>query len=438
MNHLFPEIISEIVQYLDYNDQRNVFSTCRAFYRARPYLVFMAIENESQLLKSQQGANEIPRDEIISHNAFLRLINGLYTTTQPTEKALESLVALYAQEIISAWMVPVNEHGAEIRFNDSLEDTNLYHQRYPLLQRLGMILRWNGAGRPIAEIVKQWLISRWEEIKDEEEVVLFTDPDYNAPPVNIDLQPHQEKILRGLEFLSNFPIIYYAPQCAAGEAVSSRLNDESWRHPGFDRLKLWLSIPELWNMDVRHLEIRQVIGPPYQVYQQIVKRSLLHVILFRCSEFVGFALRVMSFLRTIEISTPSAELIRGTRYWYEEGFCGAALYWDFHLHNFPGQYISLFKKPLVDIIRGYLYLYGPWTISDLILNMVHHVRQRRRTRAQQILVARTVMSELLRYGYDFLSREAEDALVGLMEDERGVRRDASGPKGEESSVPGVP
>jgi hypothetical protein len=49
-----------------------------------------------------------------------------------------------------------------------------------------------------------------------------------------------------------------------------------------------------------------------------------------------------------------------------------------------------------------------------------------------------MMSELLRYGYDFLSRAAEEALVGLIEDERGVRQDAHGPKGEESSVPGVP
>jgi hypothetical protein len=435
MNNLFPEIVAEIVQYLGYADQRNAYYSCRAFYRARSYPVFLAIDNESQLLQSQQGAQEIPREDIQSHNDFLRLINRVYTTTQPSEQTFRSLVALFAQEMISAWMVPVNEHGAELRINDSLEDHNLYHERYPLLQRLATILRWNGGGRPIAERVKEWLHQRFHEIEDEEEVVLFINPDYSQPPTNHDLQPHQTKILRGLEFLSNFPIIYHAPQCAAAEQVSSRINDKAWRHSGFDRLKLWLCIPELWNMDVRHLEIRQVIGPPYAVYQQIVQRNLLHIVLFRASEFVGFTIRVMSFLRGIELATPSSELLRGSRYWYEEGFAGAALYWDFHLHNFPGQYISLFRKPIVDIIDGYVYLYGMATLSDLVLNMVHHVRLRRRTQAQQVLVATTILDEMTKYGYHWLSPAAHEALRGLLKDEtRAARRDAQGQIGEEHSV----
>ena len=169
-------------------------------------------------------------------------------------------------------------------------------------------------------------------------------------------------------------------------------------------------------MEIRHMEIKTFLNP-WRVYRRINSRPFLQLVLFRSAEFGGFSLRLLSYIRSIELSTPYPDLIRGARYWYEEGFCGSALYWNFHLFTFPGQYISLFKKPFVDIIRGYIHLFGVYTLSDLILNIVYFVH--RRSLPVRVIVARTVMSELLIYGYEYLSAEARDAVIRLMEDDRG-------------------
>lgn len=417
MNHLSLEIIAEIVSYLDYTDQENVSVSSRAFFHARTFTLFRSIQNETEWLRRQQNSRRIPRQELLSHNAFLGLVNRAYAVTRPSPETASALAKLYANELIVAWMVPVNVHGAELRLNDSLEDTKLYHKRYPLLDRLGIVIRWVGAGKQVRNIIEKWLDTKWEEVKDEDEVQEYQDPDYDLPPSNTGLQPHQTQILRGLEFLALFPIIYYAPQDAAAEHPASHINADAWRHPGFHRLKLWLSIPELWNMEIRHLEIRELLQPQYRVYRQIATRPLLQIVLFRSAEFGGFAQQLLKYLRNVELSSPYIDHIRGTRYWYEEGFCASALYWNFYLLSFPGQYISLFQKPLVDIIRGYINLYGPETLSDLILNMVFFVSGK--SLSLRNVIARTVMSELLIYGYDYLSTRAKDAVVGLMKDRQG-------------------
>jgi hypothetical protein len=417
MNHLSLEIIAEIVSYLDYTDQENVFVSSRAFFHARGFTLFRSIQSETQWLTRQQNLRRIPRQELLSHNALLRLLNRAYAVTRPSPETTSALAELYANELIVAWMVPVNVHGVEIRVNDSLEDTRLYHERYPLLERLGIVIRWTGAGKQVGEIIEKWLDSNWEEIKDDDEVQEFQDPDYDLPPSDTELQPQQTKVLRGLEFLALFPIIYYAPQDAAADHPASNVNADAWRHPGFHRLKLWLSIPELWNTEIRHLEIREFLRPQYRVYRQIATRPLLQVVLFRSAEVGGFAQQLLKYLRNVELSSPYIDHIRGTRYWYEEGFCASALYWNFYLLSFPGQYMSLFQKPLVDIIRGYINLYGPETLSDLIHNMVFFVSGK--SLPLRNVIARTVMSELLIYGYDYLSTRAKDAVVGLMKDRQG-------------------
>lgn len=434
MQSLSPEIIAEIISRLDYPDQENAYYTCRIFYYARPFVLFSAIEKQSSWLKTRENSSEIPRAELISHNVFLRILNRTFTAIRPTEHELNRLVSFFAQELISAWMVPMNVYGAELRYNKSVRDTRLYHQRYPLLQRLAMLLRWNGVGLRIALVINEWLDMKWSEIRDEVQVQEFINPDYDSPPTDSDLQPHQKQVLRGIEFLAIYPIIYYAPQDAAAEDIRSRLNDEAWTHPGFDRLKLWLSIPELWNMEIRHMEIKTFLNP-WRVFRRINSRPFLQLVLFRSAEFGGFSLRLLSYIRSIELSTPYPDLIRGTRYWYEEGFCGSVLYWNFHLFSFAGQYISLFKKPFVDLIHGYIYLYGTSTLSDLILNIVFFVH--RRTLPVRMIVARTVMSELLRYGYQYLSKEAEEAIIGLMRDETGrlVRRQVPVDYTQEMAVP---
>jgi hypothetical protein len=257
---------------------------------------------------------------------------------------------------------------------------------------------------------------KWHEIRNEPRVQEFINPDYDAPPSDIELQRHQTQVLRGIEFLALYPIIYYSPQDAAAENICSPLNDKAWTHPGFDRLKLWLSIPELWNQEIRHMEIKTFLHP-WRVFRRVNSRPFLQLVLFRSAEFSGFSLRILRYIRSIELSTPYPELIRGTRYWYEEGYCGSVLYWNFHLFRFAGQYIELFKKPFVDLIRGYIYLYGTDTLSDLIFNIVHFVR--RRSLPMRTIVSRTVMSEVLIYGYQFLSHEAREAIVNLMKDENG-------------------
>jgi len=417
MNSLSPELLAEISSYLDFVDLHRTFSTCRQWYYARPFILRITIKNRIQWLQGCERQQMIPRRELQSHNAFLKIINGTYTLARPTEEMLDLLVELYTQEMISAWFVPINEFGAEKLINDSHDDMRLYHRRYPHLLRLGMILRWNYAGQKIAQKIEKWLEMNWERIKGEEKVQRWVNPNYDLPPPEEDLGPHQTTILRGVEFLAIYPIIYYAPQDAAAEDPASRLNAESWTHPGFDRLKLWLSIPELWNLKIRHEEIKCLYNP-YRVFCRIVARPLIHIVLYRAAEYVGFSFQLFTYLRSIELSTPTPELIRGTRYWYEEGYCGSVLHWNFHLFSFPGQYISLFKRPFVDLIRGYIRLYGPYNLSDFVLNLVYFMH--RRSLPIRTVVARTVMSELLVYGYEFLSDAAIDAVVGLMRDESGT------------------
>src|SRR5215471_10178901 len=116
------EIITEIISFLDYPDQENAYYTCPTFYHARPFVLFPTIERQSRWLRSCENNLEIPRKELISHNAFLRILNQTFTVTRPSQHVLDSLVSFFAQELISAWMVPVNYHGAEIRCNNSVAD----------------------------------------------------------------------------------------------------------------------------------------------------------------------------------------------------------------------------------------------------------------------------------------------------------------------------
>jgi hypothetical protein len=413
LNTLSLEIISEIASHLDFVDLRRAFEVCRTWYYARPFILRLMIPNQIRWLHGVHGQQFIPREELRSHNAFLQIINRTYTIGRPREETLQVLVDLFIEEMISAWLVPMNEYGAEELINSSQRDMSLYHRRYPLLLRLSLILRWNWAGQRIADGIERWLEMKWEDIRDEEKVQAWLNPNYEIHPRIDDLEPHQTKVLRGLEFLGVYPIVYYGPQDAAAEDPTSRLNAEAWLHRGFDRLKLWLSIPELWNTEIRHEEIQPFLNP-YRVYRRIVSRPLLHVILFRAAEYVGFSFQIFAYLRLIELSTPTPPLIRGARYWYEEEYTLSVLHWNFHLFSFPGQYISLFKKPFISLIRGYYRLFGPATLSDFILNLTFFIG--RRTIPVRTVVSRTIMRELLIYGYQFLTPEAIDAVVGLIRD----------------------
>ena len=413
LNTISLEIILEITSHLDFVDLEVVFQVCRTWYRARSFVLRLTIKNQIEWLQGCEGREVIPRRELQSHDSFLRIINQTYTLEPPTEVMVDLLIDFYAAEMIVAWLAPMNEHGAETWINNSQEDWRLYHQRYPLLQRLGMILRWNYAGQKIAGIIEKWLEMKWERIKDEDKVRAWLNPNYEILPRIDDLEPHQTAILRGLEFLGVYPIIYYGPQDTAAEDPTSRLNAEAWTHRGFDRLKLWLSIPELWNTEIRHEELHTLYNP-YRVFRRIVIRPLLHVILYRAAEYVGFSYQIFAYLRSIETSTPTPELIRGSRYWYEEVYTLSVLYWNFHLFSFPGQYICLFKKPFIYLIRMYMRLFGTQTLSDFILNLVYFIH--RRTLPVRTVVSRTIMRELLIYGYQFLSDEAKDAVVGLIRD----------------------
>jgi hypothetical protein len=413
---LSNEIIAEVISYLDYGDQANVCYACRKFFHFRPYVIFSAIEIQTNWLKETEGQLTIPRRELLSHNAFLRILIRTFTFTQPTPHALNFLVTYFAQEMISAWMVPSNDFGAERRHNDSLDDERIYHRRYPLLRRLATILRYNSVGARIAAIVEEWLDREWTEIENDETVQLFMDPDFNQRPSQVDLEPRHHRVLYGFQSLALYPIVYYGPQTAASLDIRSRLNDETWTHPGFDRLKLWLSIPELWNTEIHHMELKEFPNP-YRQFRRIQHRPLIHLVLFRCAEFLGFGLRVMSYCCSVEASTPYFDVALGSRFWFEEGFTGSVLYWNFHNFSFAGQYIELFKRPLVDLIRGYIRLFGPISLSDVVLNMVYFVH--RRTLPVRMIVARTMMSELLIYGYEYLTDEAKDAIVDLMRDQHG-------------------
>jgi len=416
MQGLSLEIIAEIISYLDYGDQANVCYACRKFFHFRPYVIFSAIDIQTAWLKETEGQLTIPRNKLLSHNAFLRVLIRTFTFTQPSPHALNVLVTYFAQEMISAWMVPANDFGAERRHNGSLEDERIYHRRYPLLRRLATILRYNSMGARIAALVEQWLDSKWREIENEETVQIFMDPDFTKPASQVDLEPHQQRILCGMESLALYPIIYYGPQTVASLDIRSRLNDETWTHPGFDRLKLWLSIPEIWNTEIHHMELK-IFPHPYRIFPRIQHRPFIHLVLFRCAEFLGFGLRIISYCCSVEASTPYFNVVQGSRFWYEEGFAGSVIYWNFHHFSFAGQYVELFKRPFVDLIRGYIHLFGPLTLSDLVLNMVYFVH--RRTMPIRMIVARTMMSELLIYGYEYLTDAAKDAIVDLMRDEQG-------------------
>ena len=410
------EILAEIISYLDYNDQANVCYSCRKFFHFRPFVIFSAIETQTAWLKETEGLLVIPRGELLSHNAFLRILIRTFTFSQPSPHALNVLITYFAQEMISAWMVPNNDFGAELRHNNSLEDERIYHRRYPLLRRLATILRYNSVGVQIAAKVEEWLNLNWTEIENDEIVRSYMEPDFSQPAQQVDLEPQQERVLCGIQSLALFPIIYYGPQTAAAQDIRSRLNDEAWTHPGFDRLKLWLSIPEIWNTEIHHMELK-IFPHPYHHFRRIASRPFIHLVLFRCAEYLGFGLRVMSYCCSVEASTPYFNVALGSRYWFEEGFTGSVIYWDFHHFSFPGQYIELFKRPFIDLIRGYIRLFGPLTLSDLVLNMVYFVH--RRTLPVRMIAARTMMSELLIYGYEYLTDQAKDAIVDLMRDEHG-------------------
>jgi len=414
LNNLSLEIISEITSYLDFIDLERAFEVCRAWYLARPFILRLRIQEQIRWLQRCEREQIIPRKKLKSHNAFLRIVTRTYGCHRPTEEALLDLVELYVQEMITAWLVPMNEHGAEKLINNSQRDMRLYHRRYPLLLRLGMILRWNWAGQTVANAIERWLEMEWEDIKDEATVRAWLNPNYEIQPRIDDLDEHQTEVLRGLEFLGVYPVVYYGPQDAAAEDPMSRLNAEAWIHRGFNRLKLWLSIPELWNIPIRHEEIHTLYNP-YRIFRRIARRPLLHVILFRAAEYVGFSFQIMCYLRSVELSTPLPEMIRGTRYWYEEEYTLSVLHWNFHLYSFPGQYVQLFKKPFISLIRGYYRLFGTATLSDFILNLTYFISGR--TLPVRQLVSRTVMMELVIYGYQFLTPQAIDSVVGLIRDQ---------------------
>ena len=415
INSLPKEIIAEIVSLLDYPDQLNAYYACRMLYQSRPFVISPGFASQLKWLWNREGALNIPRQELLRHNAFLRIVTRTYTTIRPSERVLDALVAIFTQELISAWMFPTDLHGKEERTNHSLDDYRIYHQRYPLLQRLAMILRWNGTGPRIAFNIQQWLDTKWAEIKNEDEIQVLLNQDYHSQPPQFDLQDHQEKILVGFQYLALFPIHYFAPAGVPFDTVDSRFQDEGWRHPGFNKLKLWLSIPELWNIEIRHLELYDLLNP-YRQFRRIAARPVVHLILYRSAAYECFSLRILSFMRSIELATPFPELIRGARYWYEEGYCGCVTLWASNRWKFPGQYISLFRKPFLDLINGYIKIFGPSTLSDLILNIVFFVHQK--TQAVRVIVARAMMNKLLFSGYQYLTDDAREAILDLMR-ERG-------------------
>src|SRR5205814_8693950 len=83
--------------------------------------------------------------------------------------------------------------------------------------------------------------------------------------------------------------------------------------------------------------------------------------------------------------------------------------------SIPGQYLVVFKKLFVGLIRGYIELFGPHCISDLMNNIVYFVQDK--VLPVRTIIARVVMSELLGFGYDYLTLQAKDAIVRLITDE---------------------
>jgi hypothetical protein len=188
----------------------------------------------------------------------------------------------------------------------------------------------------------------------------------------------------------------------------------AWAHPGYDRLKLWLTIPELWNLEIRHVGVTELVNP-FRAFRIIESKPFLELVLAKASEFGGLPFRIMDYVRSIEMTTPPEYMtFPDSRYWYEEGFVRARLFWNFRAFEFPGQYKHLLKKPFVDLIHGFIALFGPGVLSDLMMNMVHYVSTR--SLPMRIMAARTMMSELLVYGYEFLTDEAINAIVELARD----------------------
>src|SRR5437667_9694608 len=95
------EVITEILSLLDYQYKENAFGTCQILYRARPFVIFPAIEKQTAWLRSCENSAEIPRSKLDSHNAFLRIVNQTFTVTRPIQLELDSLVTLFTRELIS-------------------------------------------------------------------------------------------------------------------------------------------------------------------------------------------------------------------------------------------------------------------------------------------------------------------------------------------------
>src|SRR5271154_1652491 len=110
---LSNEILAEIVSYLNYEDQANVCYACRNFFHVRPFVIFSAIDNQTNWLRETEGLLAIPRRELLSHNAYLRILIRTFTFTQPSPHALNVLVTYFAQEMISACDISINCFGEE-------------------------------------------------------------------------------------------------------------------------------------------------------------------------------------------------------------------------------------------------------------------------------------------------------------------------------------
>jgi len=413
------EILFEIVSYLDFPDQENLHYSCGPFFRTRT-LRLPILDQQIKWLRATENERSIPVDELHAHHAFLRILNNIFTIEGPTGEILDRLVVFFVEELICSWMFPRTSYYGEGRINGSPRDTRIYHRRYPLLFRLAMLLRWNGVGPRIAACIGDWLESKWTEIENDAEIRQVHPIDFTQPPFMGSFSPRQEMVLYGVHSIALFPLIHLSPQSPASEYVFTRinlrsLNDEAWADPGYDRLKLWLTIPELWNLEIRHIGIKELFQP-FRPYRLVDTLPLLQLVLDKASEFGGFPFRILNFVRWIEMTTPRQyTAFPDSRYWYEEGFVRARLFWNFKAFEFPGQYLHLLKRPFLDLIHGYMTLFGVEGLSDMILNMVHMVK--RRSLRMRVLVARTVMSELLVYGYQFLTTEAIDAIVELTRDQ---------------------
>jgi hypothetical protein len=427
LSSLSLELIDHILSYLDYVDLDVACMSVALFYRYRPFVVVPRIANETDWTHETEGSQEIPRQRLRAHNSFLRLVCRTFTIMKPTPRELDLLVSLFVQELRNLWVYPVGVGGNELFINDSVDDTIVYRRRYPHLLRLARILRWNWAGPVIAERIDAWFHEKWEEMKDEPLIQQWLSPNYELPPPprTVQLEPHQRQLLRGMEFMALRPINFYAPQGVEAEDLESSLNRRAWRRPGFDRLKVWLSIPELWGLEIRHEELVVVRGaPPWRLYFKIEVRPFLTVVLFSTAEYLWFSLEIFRYLRRVERAAPCPGLVRTSAYWYEEAFLWSVLQHSIANLSLPGQYIVVFKKLFVALIRGYIELYGPMNISDLMNNLVYFVHDKQLP--IRTIVARVVMSELLMYGYDFLTPQAKSAIVGLITDGEGriLRRES--------------